>query len=60
MEYHGGGEFDVSVRLLASCYGKPTTRLKTEAIHIEEVQEENSMNEKSEWNYVKLPRLAIV
>ena len=60
MECHGGEEFDVSVRLLASCYGKPTTRLITEAIHIEEVPEENSMNEKSEWNYVKLPRVAVV
>ena len=32
----------------------------TEAIHIEDVAEENSINEKSEWNYVKLPRVGIV
>ena len=57
---HGGGDFEVSVKILASCYGKPTTRLITEAINIEEMPEETSMNEKSEWNYVRLPRVGMV
>ena len=60
LECHGGERFGVSIKLLASCYGKPTTRLITEAIHIEEVPEENTLNEKSEWNYVKLPRVGMV
>ena len=60
LQCHGGGEFEVSVKVLASCYGKPTTRLITEAIHIEEMPEETSMNEKSEWNYVRLPRVGMV
>ena len=60
VQCHGGGQFDVGVKVLASCYGKPTTRLITEAIHIEEMPEENSMNEKSEWNYVRLPRVGMV
>ena len=57
---HGGGEFQVSVKVLAFCHGKPTTRLITEAINIEEMPEETSMNEKSEWNYVRLPRVGMV
>ena len=60
MECHDGGEFEVGVKVLASCYRKPTTRLITEAIHIEEMPEETSMNEKSEWNYVRLPRVGMV
>ena len=60
LECHDGEEFEVGVKVLASCYGKPTTRLITEAIHIEEMPEETSMNEKSEWNYVRLPRVGMV
>ena len=60
LQCHGGGEFEVGVKILASCYGKPTTRLITEAIHIEEMSEETSMNEKSEWNYIRLPREGMV
>ena len=60
VQCHGGQRFGVGFKILASCYGKPSTRLITEAIHIEDVAEENSMNEKSEWNYVKLPRVGIV
>ena len=57
---HGGERFEVGIKLLATCYGKPTTRLISEAIHIEQIPEENSMNEKSEWNYVKLPRVGML
>ena len=60
LECHNGERFNFTVRILAKCYGKPTTRLITEAIRIEELPEENSMNEKTEWNYVQLPRVAIV
>ena len=60
MQCHGGGDFEVGVKVLASCYGKPTTLLITEAIHIEEMAKENTMNEKSEWNYVRLPRVGMV
>ena len=60
LKCHGGGDFEVSVKILASCYGKPTTRLITEAINIEEMPEETSMNERSEWNYVRLPRVGMV
>ena len=60
IQCHGGEKFEVGIKVLASCYGKPTTRLITEAIHIEDIPEENSMNEKTEWNYVRLPRVGII
>ena len=52
--------FEVGVKVIASCYGKPTTRLITEAVEINEVPEENSMNERTEWNYVRIPEVAVV
>ena len=39
---------------------QPTTRLITEAIRIEELPDENSMNEKTEWNYVQLGTILLV
>ena len=57
---HDGGTFEVGVKVLASCYGKPTNRLITEAVTIEDIPEENSMNERSEWNYVRIPHIAVV
>ena len=60
IECHRGEDFVVGIKLLATCYGKPTERLITEAVHIDEMPEESSMNERSEWNYVQLPRVGIV
>ena len=44
VECHGGEKFQVGFKILASCYGKRTTRLITEATHIEDIPDENSMN----------------
>ena len=60
VECHEGQRFEVGIRIIASCYGKPTTRLITEAIHIEDIPTENTMNEKTEWNYIRLPRVGMV
>ena len=60
IQYHGGGTFDIDVRLMAQCYGKPTARMIAEAVHIEELPEENTLNSKAEWTYIKLPRVEIV
>ena len=57
---HDGGTFDIDVRIMTQCHGKPTTRMITEAVKIEELPEENSLNCKSEWTYIKLPRVAVV
>ena len=59
IECHNGGTFNIDVRILAQCYGKPTSRMITEAVYIEELPKENSMNSKAEWTYVKLPRVKV-
>ena len=60
VQYHNGGTFNIDVKILAQCYGKPTTRMITEAVMIEELPDDNSLNSKSEWTYVKLPRVAVL
>ena len=60
LQYHNGGTFNIDVKILAQCYGKPTARMITEAVMIEELPDENSLNAKSEWTYVKLPRVAVM
>ena len=60
LECHNGEKFEVDVRIIAQCYGKPSTRLITEAVYIEELPKENSMNSKAEWTYIKLPRVEVV
>ena len=59
MEYHQGETFSVDVKIMTQCYGKPSTRMITEAVRIEELPDENSLNSKSEWTYVRLPRVGI-
>ena len=50
---------EVDVKIVSRCYGKPTSRMISEAVHIQEMPEEHSLNSKAEWTYVKLPRVAI-
>ena len=56
---HGGGQFLINIRLLKECYGKPTARMVSEAVLIEDLPTELSLNSKAEWNYVSLPRLTV-
>ena len=58
--YHGGGDFEVDVEILAKCYGKPSRRKITEAVLIDELPENESMNSKKEWSYVKLSKVGMV
>ena len=48
---------NIDVKIIAQCFGEPTTRMITEAIYIEELPDENS---KSEWTFIKLPRVEIL
>ena len=57
---HNGGKFDVEVKLKASCYGKPSRRLITEAVMIEELGDAHAMNSKDEWKYVDLRKLGLL
>ena len=60
LQYHNGGTFNIDVKILAQCYGKPTARMITEAVMIEELPEDNSLNSKAEWTYVRLPRVEVM
>ena len=57
--YHGGGHFEVQVKVLSKCYGRPTKRLITEAVLIDELPDNEAMNSKSEWTYVKLGKVQV-
>ena len=57
--YHQGNKFPVSVKILKNCFGDPTTRRITEAVLIDELSSEETMNGKSEWSYMKLNKLSV-
>jgi predicted small metal-binding protein len=57
--YHNGGHFVAELRVLARCFGKPSRRLITEAVMIDELDDEMTMNGKSEWSYVKLAKVGM-
>ncbi len=52
-----GGQFEASIRVVARCFGKPSRRLITEAVMIDEIPRGRTMNSKSEWSYVKLSKI---
>ena len=47
--YHGGGDFEVEVEVLKSCFGKPSRRMITESVMIEQLGDRETMNSKQEW-----------
>ena len=57
--YHGGREFDIEVRVVHRCFGKASRRLISEAVTIDEVDDENTMNSKKEWTYVSLSKVGL-
>ena len=57
LKAHEGGQFKVEVGMRAKCFGKPSRRLITEAVMIEELGENETMNSKSEWGYVNLRKI---
>ena len=58
-QYHGGQDFQLKIKILSRCFGAPTTRLITEAVVINELGDDETLNSRKEWSYVKLPRVAI-
>ena len=55
--YHGGNPFEYDVKIIAKCFGKPTRRLITEAVHIDELKDDQCMNGKKEWTYYSLKKV---
>ena len=56
---HDGQEFQLNIKIISRCFGKPTTRLITEAVLINELGDDETLNSRKEWSYVKLPRATI-
>ena len=59
VEHHGMSTFPVKARILDRCFGKPTQRMITEVVMIEDMNEEESMNNKTEYGYVRVPKVNI-
>ena len=57
--FHGGGHFVAELKVLSECYGKPSRRLITESVLIDELPETMTMNGKNEWSYVKLAKVQV-
>jgi hypothetical protein len=60
MQYHSGAEFEYEIKIVSRCFGKPTRRLITEAVAIDELTPDMTMNNKAEWSYVNLSKVNIV
>ena len=56
--FHNGERFPVSVKILKKCFGDPTGRKITEAVLIDQLSNDETMNGKNEWTYVKLNKLS--
>ena len=52
--YHQGQEFEFGMKILARCYGKPSRRRISEAVHIDKLNYTQTMNNKREWTFINL------
>jgi len=59
MEHHNSKEFPVEAKILSRCFGKPTKRLITEVVMIEEMTDTEGMNNKAEYGYVRMPKVSV-
>ena len=57
--FHNGERYNVDLKVVARCYGKPSRRMITEAVMIGEIPDDHTMNNKSEWNYMNLSKMSI-
>ena len=57
--FHEGQHFDFGVKILRNCYGKPSRRMITEAVLINELTEDETMNSKREWSFVELDKVTV-
>ena len=57
--YHQGNSFPVGVKILRNCFRDPTVRRISEAVLIDELSAEETMNAKTEWTYIRLNKLSM-
>ena len=55
-ESHGGRDFKFKVKIKENCFGKPTKRIITEAIKIDNLDRKKSFNRKQGWSNTTLYR----
>ena len=59
IEHHERKQFEFEIAIESECFGKPTKRMITEAILIDEMPNNKTMNNKKEWSYVKLNKVTV-
>ena len=57
--FHQGGDFDIEGKVTDKSFGMPSRRMITESVMIEQLGENETMNSKQEWTYVKLNKVCI-
>ena len=57
--YHGGNDFEIDIDIMKKCFGKPSRRRISEAVLINELPNEKTMNNKAEWSYIKLSKVGL-
>ena len=57
--FHDGHDVELGCRVLSQCFGKPSRRLIHEAVLIDELKEDETMNSKREWSFVKLNKVVV-
>ena len=57
--YHNGQDFDLEVKITDKSFGKPSRRMIAESVLIEQLNQEETMNSKKEWSYVKLNKVNV-
>ena len=57
--HHRNNEYNITITIISKNFGDPTKRLITESIRIDELDDEELLNSKKEWSYVRLPNVLI-
>ena len=57
--HHGGGEFEMEVKVMDKNFGRPSRRMIAESVMIEQLKDSEAMNGKQEWTYVKLNKVRV-
>ena len=60
--FHGGEDFDLEVKITDKSFGKPSRRMITESVLIEQLSGQETMNSKKDvkmWSYVKLNKINV-
>ena len=59
VEYHNMNVFPVKMRVLDRCFGRPTRRMITEVVMIDEMEDTETLNNKKEYGYVRVPTINV-